>query len=72
MPRQYLIDQLRAFQKGTRRNDAQAQMRNMVRSMTAEEIDEVATFYARKAKDESETARSARADDREPSRDETR
>ncbi|HEY5810329.1 MAG TPA: c-type cytochrome [Povalibacter sp.] len=58
MPRQYLIDQLRAFQNGTRRNDAQAQMRNMVRSMTAAEIDEVATFYARKARDANETARS--------------
>jgi hypothetical protein len=32
-----------------RRNDAQAQMRNMVRAITPEEIDQVATVYARKA-----------------------
>jgi cytochrome c553 len=49
MPRQYLIDQLRAFKDGKRRNDAQAQMRNMVRAMTEQEMVEVATFYARKA-----------------------
>lgn len=49
MPKQYLVDQLQAFKEGTRRNDAHAQMRNMVRTMTAQEIDEVATFYARKA-----------------------
>jgi cytochrome c553 len=49
MPKQYLVDQLNAFAKGTRRNDPGAQMRNMVRAMTAAEIDEVATFYARKA-----------------------
>ncbi len=48
MPRQYLVMQLEAFANGTRRNDAQAQMRNMVRNMTPEEIGEVATFYARK------------------------
>lgn len=49
MPKQYLVDQLNAFANGTRRNDPGAQMRNMVRTMTAAEIDEVATFYARKA-----------------------
>lgn len=49
MPRQYLVDQLNAFIAGTRKNDSGAQMRNMVRTMTAAEIDEVATFYARKA-----------------------
>lgn len=48
MPKQYLVNQLKAFATGTRRNDAQAQMRNMVRAMTPREIDEVATFYARK------------------------
>jgi cytochrome c553 len=48
MPRQYLIDQLNAFIAGTRRNDPGAQMRNMVRAMTPEEVAEVATFYARK------------------------
>jgi len=32
-----------------RRNDSQAQMRNMARAMTPREIQEVAAFYARKA-----------------------
>jgi cytochrome c553 len=49
MPKPYLIDQLRAFKAGTRRNDAYAQMRNMARSITEAELQEVATFYARKA-----------------------
>ena len=49
MPKQYLVNQLNAFVAGTRHNDSGAQMRNMARSMTPEEIDEVATFYARKA-----------------------
>ena len=49
MPREYLVGQLRAFKSGARRNDAQAQMRNMVRSMSEQEIEEVAMFYARKA-----------------------
>jgi len=49
MAKGYLVAQLRAFKEGTRRNDSQAQMRNMVRAMTEQEIDEVSTFYARKA-----------------------
>ena len=49
MPKQYLVEQLNAFKEGRRRNDAQQQMRNMARPMTAEEINAVATFYARKA-----------------------
>jgi cytochrome c553 len=49
MPKQYLVSQLQAFVAGTRHNDPGAQMRNMARSMTPKEIDEVATFYARKA-----------------------
>ena len=49
MPKEYLVGQLHAFQNGTRRNDSEAQMRNMVRAMTAKEIDEVSTFYAGKA-----------------------
>jgi cytochrome c553 len=49
MPHDYLVAQLNAFASGNRRNDSQAQMRNMVRAMTAKEIDEVSTFYARKA-----------------------
>jgi cytochrome c553 len=47
MPRQYLLDQLKAFASGARRNDSHAQMRNMSRAMTPGEIDEVAEFYAR-------------------------
>jgi cytochrome c553 len=47
MPKQYLLDQLRAFASGARRNDSHAQMRNMSRAMTPQEIDEVAEFYAR-------------------------
>lgn len=49
MPKQYLVEQLEAFKHGRRRNDGQQQMRNMARPMTTEEIDAVATFYARKA-----------------------
>ncbi|HEU4653484.1 MAG TPA: c-type cytochrome [Steroidobacteraceae bacterium] len=49
MPKQYLVNQLNAFIAGTRRNDSEAQMRNVARTMTPQEIDEVATFYARKA-----------------------
>lgn len=49
MPKDYLVTQLNAFASGARRNDALAQMRNMVRAITPQEIDEVATFYARKA-----------------------
>ena len=52
MPREYLVVQLNDFQKGTRRNDSHAQMRNMARSMSAKEIDEVADFYARRPKGE--------------------
>ena len=50
MPKQYLVNQLNAFIAGTRRNDPEAQMRNVARTMTPQEIDEVATFYARKAR----------------------
>lgn len=49
MPKDYLVEQLSAFKHGTRHNDSQAQMRNMVRTMTDQEIEEVAEFYARKA-----------------------
>jgi cytochrome c553 len=49
MPKEYLVAQLVAFRDGTRRNDSQAQMRSMARTMTDREVDEVATFYARKA-----------------------
>lgn len=49
MPREYLVAQLNDFRSGARRNDAHAQMRNMVRAITDREIEEVAGFYARKA-----------------------
>lgn len=49
MPKQYLATQLAAFRSGDRRNDAEAQMRAVARTMTDKEIDDVATFYARKA-----------------------
>jgi cytochrome c553 len=49
MPKEYLVAQLRDFRSGARRSDSEAQMRNMARAMTDQEIDEVATFYARKA-----------------------
>jgi len=48
MPRRYLIAQLNDFASGARRNDSHAQMRNMVRSITPDEIAEVAWFYARR------------------------
>jgi cytochrome c553 len=49
MPKDYLVAQLMAFKSGERRNDSQSQMRSVARTMTQQEIDEVATFYARKA-----------------------
>ncbi len=49
MPHDYLVQQLKAFRSGDRRNDAEAQMRNVARTMTDAEIEDVATFYARKA-----------------------
>jgi cytochrome c553 len=48
MPRDYLVQQLQAFRSGERRNDSQAQMRNVVRTMSDQEMAEVAAFYARK------------------------
>lgn len=49
MPKDYLLEQLRAFKSGERRNDSQAQMRNMARWMSEQEMEQVAAFYARKA-----------------------
>ena len=48
MPEAYLAAQLTSFQSGTRRNDSHAQMRNMARSMSADEVASVAAFYARR------------------------
>ena len=50
MPKAYLVAQLRDFKTGARRNDSHAQMRNMTRAMTDNEIVEVAEFYARRDK----------------------
>jgi cytochrome c553 len=47
MPKDYLVMQLDAFAKGTRRNDSHAQMRNMARTLTKQEIESVSEFYAR-------------------------
>jgi cytochrome c553 len=49
MPKDYIVQQLEAFRTGARRNDSEAQMRNVARPMTDAEIEEVARFYARKA-----------------------
>ena len=49
MPQTYLVAQLKAFRSGARRNDSEAQMRNVVVTMTDLEIEEVASFYARKS-----------------------
>jgi cytochrome c553 len=51
MPKAYLVGQLRDFKSGARRNDSHAQMRNMARAMTDDEIDRVSEFYARRPKD---------------------
>jgi cytochrome c553 len=48
MPKDYLVTQLANFASGVRRNDSHAQMRNMVRTMTGDEMSEVAAFYARR------------------------
>jgi cytochrome c553 len=49
MPKQYLVEQLKNFKTGARSNDGEQQMRNMARSMTAAEIEQVAVFYAGKS-----------------------
>ena len=49
MPKGYLAAQIKAFRSGERGNDSEAQMRNVARAMTDQEIDEVSLFYARKA-----------------------
>jgi len=49
MPKDYIVQQLKAFRSSGRRNDSEKQMRNVARSMTDAEIDDVASFYARKA-----------------------
>jgi cytochrome c553 len=48
MPKEYLVIQLRDFRSGARHNDSHAQMRNMARHLSPEEIERVADFYARR------------------------
>jgi cytochrome c553 len=48
MPKAYLLGELQAFASGARRNDSYGQMRNMVRTLTPQELDRVAEFYARR------------------------
>ena len=48
MPKAYLVAQLTSFRAGTRRNDSHAQMRNMTRTISTDEISSVADFYARR------------------------
>ena len=48
MPKAYLLSELKDFASGVRRNDSYGQMRNMVRTLTAQELDDVAEFYARR------------------------
>lgn len=45
-PRDYLKTQLEAFAHGKRHNDTSAQMRNIARNMTTEEIDASVSYYA--------------------------
>jgi cytochrome c553 len=44
-PASYIKAQLTAFASGARRNDLDAQMRNIARNMTSKEIDEAAKYY---------------------------
>jgi cytochrome c553 len=46
MPQAYLVTQLRDFASGARRNDAHGVMRNVARSMSEQEMDTMARFYA--------------------------
>lgn len=47
MPKDYLLAQLKGFASGARRNDSHGQMRNMARTLTVDEIEALASFYAR-------------------------
>jgi cytochrome c553 len=46
MNQDYLRTQLQAFHSGTRANDINRQMRNAAHQLTAQEIDELARYYA--------------------------
>ena len=45
-PAVYIKAQLQAFAKGTRHNDISQQMRNIARHLSAQEIDQAASYYA--------------------------
>ena len=47
-PLAYIRSQLQAYASGARRNDINQQMRNIARQMTPEEIETVASYYARR------------------------
>ncbi|MDG4892384.1 c-type cytochrome [Mesorhizobium sp. WSM4976] len=48
----YMKAQLLAFANGARRNDISQQMRNIARAMTADEIEEAASYYASQPPDQ--------------------
>jgi len=52
MPKAYLLVQLQDFNSGMRHNDSHAQMRNMARTLSPAEMEQVADFYARREKSE--------------------
>ncbi len=56
MPEVYLHTQLTNFSTDARRNDSFAQMRNVARNMTPEEITEISRFYARRGENENDSA----------------
>jgi cytochrome c553 len=58
MPKAYLQTQLQAFARSERHNDVNAQMRNVARQMTPEEIIEVASYYASRPEGQAGAARS--------------
>jgi cytochrome c553 len=45
-PAAYIKAQLQAFASGARRNDLGQQMRNIARGLTADEIEQIATYYS--------------------------
>jgi len=51
MPKAYLVAQLKDFAAARRANDSHAQMRNVARSLTADEIDRLADFYSRQGRE---------------------
>jgi len=56
MPQAYLQTQLQGFATGSRRNDVHAQMRNVAKQMTPDEIIEVARYYASRPEGQADAA----------------